>query len=220
MGARSVWIRGVAGSSPVLPTNFFNHDKTMKTETLITERLVLRPVVREDAPMIEKYVSDCRIANKTLLIPHPYPEGAAAIWIDENLTKPSPGVLFALTLKLGGDLVGVMALRVCDDKLRAETGFWLAPLFWGNGLCTEALQAVVDYGFRELDLQRIYAGHFLENPASGRVQQKVGMKKEGVLRMGAFRFGEPKDLVMYAITRPDWEVRSKMKVRSKNLSCV
>ena len=186
----------------------------MKTNNITTERLVLRPVVLKDAPMIEKYAGDRRVADKTLLIPHPYPKGLAASWIEETLSNPPPGCLFALTLKLGGDLVGVMDLRICSDKFRAEVGFWLAPLFWGNGLCTEALQAVIDYGFREFNLQRIYAGHFSENSASGRVQKKVGMKQEGIHRMGAFRFDEPKDLVICAITRPDWEARSK------NLFCV
>ena len=201
MDPRGCWFE----SSP--PDHFFNFNEAMKTNNISTERLVLRPVVLEDAPVIERYASDRRIAERTILIPHPYPEGAAASWLEEVLAHPSQGHLFAITLKLGGDFVGVMDLQVCDDNFRAEVGFWLAPLFWGNGLCTEALRAVVDYGFRELNLQRIYAGYFSENLASGRVQIKAGMKKEGVHRRGAFRFGEPKDLVMCAITRPDWEAR-------------
>lgn len=181
----------------------------MKTNTLETERLLIRPLIREDAPIIQKYASDRRVADMTLTIPHPYPEGTAASWVEETLAAPSPGGPFALTLKLGGEFMGVMELSLCDDKLRAEVGFWIAPLFWGHGLCTEALEEVIDYGFRELKLLRIFAGHFSENPASGRVQKKAGMKAEGVRRMGAIRFGTPKDLVMYAMIRPDWEARSK-----------
>ena len=159
--------------------------------------------------MIQKYAGDLRIAQMTILIPHPYPEGLAESWIEETLANPSPGGPFALTLKLGGEFIGVMELSLCDDKQRAEAGFWIAPLFWGHGLCTEALKEVIDYGFRELKLLRIFAGHFSENPASGRVQKKAGLKWEGVHRMGAIRFGEPRDLVMCAITRPDWEAREK-----------
>ena len=181
----------------------------MTTNTLETERLLIRPLVRDDAPMIEKYASDRRVAEMTLSIAHPYPEGTAVSWVEETLATPSPGGPFALTLKLGGEFIGVMELMLCDDKHRAEVGFWIAPLFWGHGLCTEALKEVIDYGFRELKLLRIFAGHFSENPASGRVQIKAGMKAEGVQRMGAIRFGEPKDLVMCAIIRPEWEAASK-----------
>jgi len=181
----------------------------MNKITLETERLLIKPLMHEDAPMIQKYAGDLRVAQMTILIPHPYPEGLAESWIEELQKKSSPGGPFALTLKPGGELIGVMELSLCDDDLRAEVGFWIAPLFWGHGLCTEALKKVVDYGFRELKLLRIFAGHFSENPASGKVQRKAGMKMEGVQRMGAFRFGEPKDLVIHAITRPDWEAGSE-----------
>ncbi len=179
----------------------------MKPKILETERLLMRPLKREDAPFIQKHGGDRRIAEMTLIIPHPYPEGMAESWIEETLAEPSPGGPFALTLKHGGELVGLMELSISDDKLQSKVGFWVAPLFWGHGLCTEALRAMIDYGFRDLNLQRISAGHFSENPASGRVQKKAGMVKEGTHRMGAFRFGEPKDLVIYAVTRPDWEDR-------------
>lgn len=181
----------------------------MKTKILETERLLIRTLTREDAPIIQKYAGDRRIADKTLSIPHPYPEGRAESWVEELLANPMPGGPFALTLRIGGEFVGLMELGIRDDKLRAEVGFWIAPIYWGHGLCTEALRAMIDFGFQELNLLRIFAGHFSENPASGRVQNKAGMIKEGVHRMGAFRFGEPKDLVMYAITRPDWEARMK-----------
>lgn len=180
----------------------------MKTNVLETKRLVLRPLELRDAPLVERYGGDRRVAEMTSQIPFPYPVGSAEGWIEECQREPrnQGGGPMAITLKLGGELVGCIELNVHDDGLRAEVGYWVAPLFWGYGLCTEALQGVVDHGFEELGLQRIYAGHFPENPASGRVQAKVGMKKEGVLRLGVTRFGVAKDLVMRAITRPDWEV--------------
>ena len=198
---------GSEGSIPSLGANS-QLKKLMKTTILETERLLMRPLVREDAPLIQKYAGDRRIAEMTLSIPHPYPDGLAESWIEELRAKPSEGGPFALTLKEGGELVGLMALSIQDDKLQSEVGFWMVPLFWGHGLCTEALNAMIDYGFRKLNLMRIYGGHFSENPASGRVQRKAGMKEEGTHRMGAFRFGEPKDLVMHAIIRPDREARS------------
>lgn len=169
----------------------------------------MRPLTLSDTPLIQKHAGDRRVAEMTLSIPHPYPDGTAQKWIEELLENPSPGGPFALTLSEGGEFAGLMGLSIQPDGFRAEVGFWVVPLYWGLGLCTEALKAVIDYGFRDLGLMRIYAGHFSGNPASGRVQRKAGMMEEGTLRMGAFRFGEPKDLVMYAMTRPDWEAQFK-----------
>ena len=149
----------------------------------------------------------------TLKIPHPYPTGCTVDYLRAvtNCPPENGGLNLAITLRLGGEVTGCITLDVCDDLLRGEVGYWVGPLFWGHGICTEALREVVDYGFRELDLERIFGGHFVENSASGRVQEKVGMRKEGVLRSGAIRFGQPKDLVMRAITRSDWKAHQSWK---------
>ena len=65
---------------------------------------------------------------------------------------------------------------------------------------------VVDYGFGDLDLLRIYATHFARNPASGRVMQKAGMTREGCLRQHVLRWDVPQDLVYYGILRDEWLV--------------
>ena len=69
---------------------------------------------------------------------------------------------------------------------------------------TEALRAVVRFGFEEMNLNRIEAQHETANPASGRVMEKVGMRKEGVLRQRLRNKGKFVDVALYAVLRGDW----------------
>jgi [ribosomal protein S5]-alanine N-acetyltransferase len=76
---------------------------------------------------------------------------------------------------------------------------------WGRGYATEAAAEVIRYGFEECGLQRIFAGCFLRNPASGRVLEKVGMQREGTLRRHQMKWGEPLDIAFYGLLREEWE---------------
>ena len=112
---------------------------------------------------------------------------------------------FAIADRDSNELIGAIGVHPEDNGLAAEIGFWIGVPFWGRGYCTEAAREILRHCFEDLGLQRVHAGHFTENVASGRVQQKIGMRKEGLLRWGAVRFGELKDLVKYGIVRPDWD---------------
>ena len=95
---------------------------------------------------------------------------------------------------------------------RAEIGYALARKYWGQGLMTEAVRAMLDYGFNLLRLNRIEARCDVENIASWRVMEKAGMKFEGVLRQNIFLHGRPRDARMYGILREEWsttELRSQ-----------
>jgi ribosomal-protein-alanine N-acetyltransferase len=84
---------------------------------------------------------------------------------------------------------------------RAEIGYAISRRYWGQGLAVEAAQAMIAFGFRQMDLVRIEATCLPENMPSQRVMQKLGMQREGVLRSYEVWRGEPKDLVMYALVR-------------------
>jgi hypothetical protein len=76
-----------------------------------------------------------------------------------------------------------MGLRNIDtEHSQAEMGFWIGVDYWGQGFATEAGQAVIRFGFERLNLNRVHAHHMVRNPASGRVLEKLGMKREGALR--------------------------------------
>ena len=178
-----------------------------KTTVLETPRLLLRRMVPEDATMIAKFCNDKRVSEMTTSMPHPYTREMAEDWLrlQKDQLQKTGEAPFAITLKLGGEFIGVIELCMKPDGLTAEVGYWLAPLFWGHGIMTEALREIIRYGFEEKNLKRIEARYFTGNPASGRVQEKAGMRKEGLHKWGATRFGEMRDCIVRAIIRPDWE---------------
>jgi RimJ/RimL family protein N-acetyltransferase len=83
-------------------------------------------------------------------------------------------------------------------------GFWVGVEHWRQGYATEAAEALLRYGFDTLGLNRIYAHHMVRNPASGRVLEKAGMKREGLLRQRVRKWGVFEDVVLLAILREDW----------------
>lgn len=175
--------------------------------TLTTQRLILRPFSLGDADAVQELAGAYEVALNTTNIPHPYPAGAAALWIGTHQAQleRGEGVHFAVTRQRGEQLVGAVGLGLSLEHRRAELGYWIGVPFWGQGYATEAAQAVVAYAFRQLGLLRIVATHFARNPASGRVMQKLGMTREGCLRQHILRWGEPQDLVLYGILRQEWE---------------
>jgi RimJ/RimL family protein N-acetyltransferase len=177
--------------------------------TLVTPRLRLRPFLQSDASVVQKLAGSRAVAEMTLLIPHPYPDGAAEQWIqqhEEDWNKQR-NASFAVTLA-SGELCGAIGLRLDPEHGRAELGYWMGVPFWNRGYCTEAARAVVELGFTTLGLNRIHAHHFTRNPASGRVLVKVGMRHEGLLRQHVRRWDRFEDLECYGILRSDWQTGS------------
>lgn len=174
---------------------------------LATERLLLRPFVLADAPTVERLAGAFEVADTTLNIPHPYPVGAAAAWIGSHEAAWEAGKRLSLAICVAdapNDAVGAIGLALEAEHARGEIGYWIGAPMWGRGYATEGARAVVAYGFTALGLNRIQARHFLRNPASGRVLQKLGMRLEGVHRQVVRRWGRFEDVAMYAILAAEW----------------
>jgi ribosomal-protein-alanine N-acetyltransferase len=174
---------------------------------LETERLFLRPLVLQDAPVLQRLAGRREIADTTISIPHPYSDLQAAQWITgcADLFARGKGVVFGMESKRSGELVGTLGLRDIDpEHLQAELGFWVAVESWGQGYATEAGRAMLTFGFTRLGLNRIYACHMTRNPASGRVLARIGMKTEGVLRQRIRKWGVFEDVVAMAVLREEW----------------
>jgi RimJ/RimL family protein N-acetyltransferase len=178
---------------------------------LETERLVLRPYSLADAQRVQQMCGDWEVASTTLGLPHPYPDGAAEQWISTHADRfrKGAGVTLAVTLKPGGLVVGSVALFVEVEHRRGELGYLVAKEHWSHGYCTEAARALMSYGFKVLDLNRIQAMHVPRNPASGRVVQKLGMTREGVLRQYDRNREVFEDLVIYSILRSEFETTGR-----------
>jgi RimJ/RimL family protein N-acetyltransferase len=176
----------------------------MQFPLLKTERLTIRPFRMEDAPRIQLLAGAREVALNTLLIPHPYPDGAAEEWIASHVAKLHEEGTLNLAIEAGGEFIGAIGLLVQKDHDRAEIGYWIGVPYWGRGYATEAVREVMRYGFEELKLNKIFAGYFSRNAASGRVMRKNGMKYEGRLRQHDKKWDEYVDLEYYGMLREEW----------------
>lgn len=170
---------------------------------------MLRPFSLGDAGSVRGLAGDQAIAATTF-IPHPYGEGLAEEWISTHREKFKKGELanFAITLGSDQSLVGATGLILHAAHSRAELGYWIGRPFWGKGYATESGGAMLKYGFETLGLNRIHSGHFSNNPASGRVMRKLGMRHEGTLRKHVLKWGEFLDLEQYAILKDEFQTSS------------
>lgn len=178
----------------------------VRQPTLETERLVLRSFRMADVPAVQLLANDADVARNTLNIPHPYTDQDAEDWIashPEQLQRRE-AVTYAVTTRVEG-VVGAVGLILDLEHARAELGYWIGAPYWGHGYATEAAAAVVAWGFRSLELNRIHASHFPRNPASGRVLRKLGMRHEGSLRRHVKKWDEFLDLELFGLLRPDLE---------------
>ena len=87
----------------------------------------------------------------------------------------------AITLKRTGEIVGTIGIGITKQHSRAELGYWIGHEYWGNGYCTEAAKAIIEYAFNVVKLHKITSRFMEVNPASGRVMEKAGMTREGKL---------------------------------------
>ncbi len=191
----------------------------LEQPTLTTNRLTLRPFIPDDAFDIERLAGMREIADTTLTIPHPYPHGAAAEWILTHSPAWENGsaATFAVVETKTGHLAGVVSLMIKREHRRAELGYWIALDRWNHGYATESNQCLIDFGFEVLGLHRIEARHFLRNPASGRVMQKLGMQHEGVERDWALKGDHYESLAVYSILETEWRAARRRFTRPADL---
>lgn len=151
-------------------------NRTQERPTLQTERLVLRrPDARDIAPIMA-IVGDWEVVRRLTRVPHPYHETDARFFL--NTVVPNEWV-WAITLRESRELVGMVGLTPEAAPDTAELGYYVARDQWGYGIATEAAGLIVHYGIHSLGLRRITSGHFVDNPASGRVLGKLGFVETG-----------------------------------------
>lgn len=142
-----------------------------------TTRLLLRPGWAEDAPALAAAIADERIVRNLATAPWPYGLDDARHFL---ASRPDPGLprLLMFERTAGAPrLVGSCGLKPVAPGA-VEMGYWVARADWNRGFATEAGAAVIDIA-RTLRLARIEAAHFVDNPASGRVLEKLGFRDTG-----------------------------------------
>lgn len=156
----------------------------LERPVITTDRLLLRRPHERDADAIVAIVGDWEVAHRLTRVPHPYGASDAAFFIEQVV----PGEwVWAITLRGSDHLIGAVGLTPEDGVTIAELGYWLAPAHWGREFITEAATAVVAFGFETLGLPAIMSGFFEENPASGRVLEKLGFVAIGRTNVSARR---------------------------------
>lgn len=182
-------------------------DITLPAErpALATPRLLLRAFADADAPRVQLLAGDDAVAETTLVIPHPYPDGAAEAWIAWQVQEwaGSRRATWAIARRDDGLLLGAIDLFFRPARRQAGAGYWVGRDYWGQGIATEALTAVMACGFEQFGLHRIEASHLVRNPASGRVMAKAGMRFEGTMRESVLCRGRFEDLSMWAALASD-----------------
>ncbi len=152
----------------------------MKLEVLKGSCFELRPWLTEDAESIVRHANNQKIArNLRDGFPHPYTLSDAVSWI-EMIQNNNKDVVYAIDVR--GEACGGIGLHAQQDVYRfnAEIGFWLSEIHWNNGIVTEAVGLLVDYGFANYQWVRIFAGVFSSNLASMRVFEKNGFTQEAI----------------------------------------
>jgi len=171
-----------------------------------TKRLLLRPPEQSDSSAIQKAAGIREIADTMISLPHPYPLGEAERYIVRQMAEREAGhsVTFIIEQKTEG-FCGLIELREIDHiHSQGELSSWLKMEAWGRGYMSEAVQALVGYGFENIGLNRLYAYHMLRNPATDRVLEKNGFKQEGLLRQRVRKWGIFEDVALWAILRNEW----------------
>ncbi|HYG48302.1 MAG TPA: GNAT family N-acetyltransferase [Allosphingosinicella sp.] len=143
-----------------------------------TERLLLRPGWSQDAPALFEAIRDERIVRNLATAPWPYRLEDAEAWLSTERKASEPSLLIFRRREDSPELLGAIGLgRRPTGEI--ELGYWIKRHHWGRGYATEAGRAVLALARHSLRLRRLTAGHFLDNPASGRVLEKLGFRSVG-----------------------------------------
>ena len=184
------------------------------TQRIETHRLILRPFRAEDAEdMFANWASDPEVTRFLTWPPHS--DAGVTRWLlSQWISHYEDGGYFqwAIELRETGAVIGSIAVVKLEEAIgSAEIGYCLGRAFWGRGIMPEALRAVMDYLFDTAGLNRVWAGHDVNNPKSGRVMEKAGMRKEGILRASGINNQGIRDVAVWAALRDDRTLKPKME---------
>ena len=161
----------------------------------------LRPWIIDDLDCLVQYANNYNIAkNMADIFPHPYTIDSGKAFI-EFANKNSPVNIFAIEVE--GKAAGGIGIHPQQDIYRknAELGYWLAEPYWRKGIISHAIKQMVDYGFNNYDITRIFARPFGTNIASQKALEKAGFTLEARLEQTFFKNGEYLDELIYAVRR-------------------
>ncbi len=174
-------------------------------DTIATSRLNLKLPQIGDAKALAKLANNIKVSRNLGTMPHPYRLEDAVNWIShQKQVHGRNGFNYGIFGKSNSDFMGIISIFNLMDN-EPEYGFWLGEKYWGNGYISEAALALRDIVFEQLNAPFLLSKHMLDNPASGRVAEKCGLKEveRSALwsrALGAFLPGR-----ILKLERIDWE---------------
>jgi len=179
--------------------------KLAKHQIIETERLVLRPVTLDDAEAMFEYASDKENTRYT------FPTNQSLEETKNNIAQfylANPLGRWGIELKSTGEFIGTIDLLKLDTVLKKATiGYIINQKYWNQGLTTEANRAVIELAFEKIGMNKLDAFYDKDNPASGKVMEKSGMRfshEEPYARMDQHEKGRIVTRVHYILTKEDY----------------
>ncbi len=177
------------------------------SKTLKTDRLILRAFTHEDAPaMFRNWANDPEVTKYLTWEPHgsiDVTEKLVRQWTVESVKQDN--YQWAMVLRETGQPIGSISLmNISNRNMYCEAGYCMGKNWWGKGLMTEAMKAVLDFAFEDVGFHKVKARYVAENVSSGRVMEKCGMTYEGTQRgehLG--KDGQFHDIKCYSILKED-----------------
>jgi len=173
---------------------------------LVTTRLILRRPTLKDAEDIAKQANNSHVSKYLALVPYPYTIKDARKFISSCSKKKKHQRDFAIMYKPSGKVIGMIGFMGIDNfSKKADVGYWLGEKYWGQGIATEAMEAMVSFAFQKLKLIRLQAEVYVKNRLSANLLKKLGFKKEGLKRKArrAKSTGKWHDVCIYGLLKSD-----------------
>lgn len=173
----------------------------MEKLKLETERLILKEWenTKEEIDVLVTNLNDKDFTRGFVNTKFPYSKKDAKEWLSKmDERKSKSGFCFKIIEKNSNKIIGNISLSCRDDIKNAEFGYWICREKWNNGYATEVLRKIIEFSFSR-GIHKICGKHFADNPASGKVMKKCGMKKEGKQKEQVFRDGIYHDEILYGI---------------------
>jgi RimJ/RimL family protein N-acetyltransferase len=172
------------------------------------QEIRFRPLCNLDAEAFATLAADRAIADTMISIPHPLSVERARIWIQERSRTDACCCAFAICDRTSDRLQGYVGIvDISSEHRLGELRFWIGRPYWGRGLAEKAGHAALAHTFDTLQLNRLQAFRIVRNAASGRVLEKLGFRREGLLAQRVLKRSIFENVAVYGLLRQDWNTR-------------
>ena len=174
---------------------------------LKTERLTLRPFLPNDAPTLHRLINDFDVAKMLEMVSFPYHRERADEWITSAIRDLASGAAchLAITGHEGAQevLIGAVGITIEKGTRIGRLGYWVGQKYWGHGVATEAARRLTEWGFANLEIDRLHAAVADDNAASGAVLRRIGFRQTGTGVQYFSSRAADQPIILFQATRDD-----------------